>query len=606
MRLLLKTIAVLVLVGTSAPLAQADGGPIMPLSQVKAGMKCTGYTVVQGTTISPFEVDIEGVVSQPGEGARILIKVSGPAVTPSGIAAGFSGSPIYCKGPKGVQENIGAVSEGVGQYGNNVGLATPIQQMLGEPVRPPSGAPKMTARTRQLNGPLTVSGLSPVLMSVLQKAGRRAGRVIVPAYGGPAPDMTPTPLVPGASVGVSYSTGVLGIGAVGTVTYRDGNDLYAFGHPLDGAGRRSLFLQDAYVYGVISNPDPVLGGSYKLAVPGQTVGTLTSDTPNAVIGVVGQGPSQTPITVRARDLQTGKTIVERTNVADESGVGYPLGGSLLDLIAPIAAGQAAIDVYNGPPASESGTMCLHVRLVEGDTGLHFCNRYVGIGSAGDMGYGPPEVSMGASNDVGNAMALLDSVQFATLHVKSIRITIDASRGLDEAMVLSAKGPKKVKPGQRVTARLKLQLYRQGTKTIRVKFRIPSDASGTLPVNISGPFVPLSSLGAGGVAGLIDILTGSLGGLEPGSSGAPTNLAKLTKQFAKIPAYDGLEARIGHGKPVHLYRDPKLVITGNATLKFRVVGGKAAPVTSKGSGSGSGSSGSSGSGKSSRFSGGFSG
>ena len=48
--------------------------------------------------------------------------------------------------------------------------------------------------------------------------------------------------------------GTIAMGAVGTVTYRDGNTVYAFGHPLDDVGRRSLPLQDAYVYDVIDNP----------------------------------------------------------------------------------------------------------------------------------------------------------------------------------------------------------------------------------------------------------------------------------------------------------------------------------------------------------------
>ena len=54
------------------------------------------------------------------------------------------------------------------------------------------------------------------------------------------------------------------MGGIGTVTYRDGSNVYAFGHELDGAGRRSLLLQDAYVYSVIGNPNSL---SYKLAAP---------------------------------------------------------------------------------------------------------------------------------------------------------------------------------------------------------------------------------------------------------------------------------------------------------------------------------------------------
>ena len=74
----------------------ADGGPIMPLSEVQAGMDCTADTVIQGTTISSFDVHVLGVVQDPQIGPRILIRASGPAVEGTGIAEGFSGSPVYC------------------------------------------------------------------------------------------------------------------------------------------------------------------------------------------------------------------------------------------------------------------------------------------------------------------------------------------------------------------------------------------------------------------------------------------------------------------------------------------------------------------------------
>ena len=109
----------------------------MPLAQVQPGMQCTGETVIQGTTISSFNVQVIDIVEQPGEGPRILVQVSGPAVDPSGVAEGFSGSPVYCPDSFGTLENAGAISEGIGQYGNNVVLVTPIEQMLGEPVDPP-------------------------------------------------------------------------------------------------------------------------------------------------------------------------------------------------------------------------------------------------------------------------------------------------------------------------------------------------------------------------------------------------------------------------------------------------------------------------------------
>ena len=71
------------------------------------------------------------------------------------------------------------------------------------------------------------------------------------------------------------------------MTYRDGTRLWAFGHALDDAGRRSLFLQDAYVYAVIGNPVGSGPATYKLAALGHVLGTLSGDGPNAVAGTVG-------------------------------------------------------------------------------------------------------------------------------------------------------------------------------------------------------------------------------------------------------------------------------------------------------------------------------
>ncbi|MGO9976565.1 MAG: hypothetical protein ACLP01_27900 [Solirubrobacteraceae bacterium] len=278
-------------------------------------MACTGYKVIEGTTISSFDVQIVDVVLQAGQGPRILVSVSGPAVAQSGVAEGFSGSPVYCPDALGTPENIGAISQSVGQYGGNLALVTPIEQMLGEPIDPPASAPLLRARTRPLTGPLTIGGLSPSLMNLLQQSAASAGRQILDAPDGPGLDFPVQPLVPGASVAVGYSEGAIPLGAVGTVTYRDGPTVYAFGHELDGAGARSLLLQDAYVYDVIDNPDPT-NPSTKLASPGHTEGTLTSDTPNGVIGTVGAPPSLIPVDVTATDLDTGASLPRGAAHAD--------------------------------------------------------------------------------------------------------------------------------------------------------------------------------------------------------------------------------------------------------------------------------------------------
>src|SRR5438876_10508194 len=131
-----------VLAAVLAPAAPALAGePTMPLSQVHSGMHCTGLSVIHGTDISSFDVDVLDVVDgDPSEdGPRILVSVSGLAVDATGIGPGFSGSPIECRDDQGTQRIIGAISESVGEYGGKVALATPIEAIGGTPVAPPSG-----------------------------------------------------------------------------------------------------------------------------------------------------------------------------------------------------------------------------------------------------------------------------------------------------------------------------------------------------------------------------------------------------------------------------------------------------------------------------------
>ena len=119
--------------------------PTMPLSQVQAGMQCSARSVIQGTTISTFDVTVLDVAAGEAAGiGNILIQVSGPAVDATGIGPGFSGSPIYCADAAGTQRVIGAISQSVNEYGGKIALATGIDAILGTPVdvpsRPASGA----------------------------------------------------------------------------------------------------------------------------------------------------------------------------------------------------------------------------------------------------------------------------------------------------------------------------------------------------------------------------------------------------------------------------------------------------------------------------------
>lgn len=546
-----------------APLARADGGPIMPLSQVRAGTDCIGETVVHGTEIDPFSVHVVEVIEDPSDGPRILVTVSGSAVDSTGIAEGFSGSPVLCPTGSGLA-NIGAISEGVGDYGGHVALVTPIEQMLKLPVTPPTGARPVKLTTRELSGPLTVGGVSPAILRLLQAAAAKAGRQVIAA---PSTGFSSYPiqaLVPGASVAMSYSTGAVPMGAVGTVTYRDGATLYAFGHPLDDVGRRSLLLQDAYVFRVIGNPEPATP-SYKLASPGHTEGTFSNDAPDAVLGRVGPPPMMIPVTVTAHDLDTGHVVREQTQVADETDVGLPLGSSLLELITPLAVAQGATDIYDGAPANESGRLCIRVTLRESHVPLGFCNHYAGTGIPGDLG-AVPELAALASTDTGTALGLLDAQQFAQLHPTGVTAVVYAQRGLVTATIVSARAPSHVRAGATVPIRVLVRPYRAPLQTISFPLRIPRAVNGVLRVKITGAPATGSSGGASqGLAGLTAILAGQ-GGTQTGP--VPTSMASLRRLFSRVGSYDGLTARFA-GRAKRVYRNPDVLITGRARVAIAI-------------------------------------
>ena len=212
----------------------------------------------------------------------------------TGLGPGFSGSPIYCPDTSGVPRNAGAVSFGVGDYGNKLALATPIELILGQRPEAPGrarNAPRLLRSARPIATPLTVGGLSGPVRTRFLAAARRAGRAVLAAPSGPLGGFPVQDLRPGSAVSTAVSSGDITLSGIGTVAYRDGSAIWAFGHPFDGVGRRSMLLQDAYVYTVVDNPLALEEAStYKLAVPGHTVGSLTNDTLNAVIGRLGAPP----------------------------------------------------------------------------------------------------------------------------------------------------------------------------------------------------------------------------------------------------------------------------------------------------------------------------
>jgi hypothetical protein len=536
----------------AAPAAHA-ADPIMPLSAVRAGMHCTGLSVIRGTDISSFDVEIIDVIAPEAglSGARILVRVSGPAVDATGIGPGFSGSPVICDG-----KNAGAISEGLGDYGNHVALATPIEEMLQD--RPPTASaaarrdPKLLRSAEPLGTPLTVTGLSGRAATLVQQAARRARQPLLIAPAGPVAGYPRTELLPGSAMAASISTGDLGLGAVGTVTYRDGDEIWAFGHPFEGLGRRALFLQDAYVYTVISNPLGVqdLGAiTYKLAsTDGNLHGAITEDTDSAVSGKLGTQPRSIPLRVDARN-RAGERVTLDTLLADERHLGF---GAGLSLVAPLGVTQALDRLMRdfGPVTFK---MCTRFHLRELRRPAGFCNTYFSVDDA--------------VGDLSEAGAMVDYFDLSPLHVERARVSVRARSGVRQDVLLGARGPRRVDKGQRIRVRITTQRRRGGRHRMSVPVRIPRH------LRPGWHRLTLRGTGSGfGDAELVDELIAMLeGALGPGGGPSePRTVGQLARRLNSFRRAPGIQARFDRGRRRLVRRSAQVSYEGRVQLRVRVM------------------------------------
>jgi hypothetical protein len=414
---------------------------------------------------------------------------------------------------------------------------------------------------------------------MVQRAAARAGRVVYAAPAPPAASQFPVPVLrPGSAMAVSLASGDVSSGAIGTVSYVDGDRVWGFGHPLDDAGRRSLFLQDAYVYAVINNPigSPDLQ-TYKYASPGHDVGALTNDANSAVVGRLGVLPTRFPLKVVARDLDTGALQVAQIQIADETSLGLPTGVSALTDVGSVAVAEVAANALHGSPLRQSGSMCVRVAVREARKPLRFCNTYAGgttAAESGDVGGGP------LVTDFVSAASLLDAFNFGPLHVTGAEVDIKLRRSLRLAYLLRAQAPSVVRRGR--TVRVRLSMQRQNgpklSRTIRVK--VPKGTpAGERRLTFTGTAADLQASPEDGLASLFDVtsIDDSATDEDGTDTGGPKTVAALAKAFAAIHRYDGVTAELrppgggGAGQHAHrVYRDPDLRIAGRATARVLVV------------------------------------
>ncbi len=327
--------------------SQAQEASFLSLQEIEKGMKGIGKTVVKGQKISTFSVEVIDVIDKPGKLQDfIIVRASGEPIEKSGgVAQGMSGSPIYIDDK--LVGALSRSATWNRETENPIALITPIKTMLKlfkegnsqgsselEGKRESSvkdsledafpgktisfGSDTDTGSEEGRDKLLFTRSQTPVMVDGFSEAAFRAlsegidtsnlDRIYDPLKllgessvnnlekGFAGPDLSfhnvqadagnsdqAMELTPGGPVGVALTKGDLSTGALGTVTYREGDSVLGFGHRFMLSGSSDYLLTKAHVFDTVDSYQ----APFKLGSVASSVGTVTQDRTQGILGEVG-------------------------------------------------------------------------------------------------------------------------------------------------------------------------------------------------------------------------------------------------------------------------------------------------------------------------------
>jgi hypothetical protein len=489
--LLLALTAVL----SAFPLAAA-AGDILPLDEVRPGMKGVGRTVFEGTRIEEFSVEIIGVLDNIGpKQSLILARLQGGPLANTGVIAGMSGSPVFVGG-----KLIGAVAygfpfsketiAGITPIGEMIeltrtdadlpraasarfprpsaGLAAPLDRaaMIAAMRRPMQSISLHGAALREGSLPAAMAGnaLRPLALPLMFSGFDAAtfdwardvfsGLGFAPVMGGAGAGRLPEPLpdlAPGGPIGVSLVEGDLDLSVTGTITHIDKDRVYAFGHPFYNLGPTQFPMKKAYVYSVF----PSMYQSWKISVPGEPVGTIEQDRTTAIAGRLGKTPRMIPVEVRLGTSRGQERTFSFRMVEDE-------------LFSPVLAFVSLASVLQANERNYgTSTIRVDARLTLSD------GREIRV----DDLFTQEQPALQASALVAAPLAYLMSNGFERVRVERLDVDASSLETIQTAQIQRAwierTGP--IRPGTVVPLRVLLRTYRGEIKSETVPIPIPANA-----------------------------------------------------------------------------------------------------------------------------------
>jgi hypothetical protein len=519
------------------------------IEDLQPGMKGIGKTCYQGTKPEEFQVEILGVMHgvKPGANA-VLAKFSGGLMDKIGIFEGMSGSPVFIDG-----KLLGAVAFSYSFAKEAIGGITPIAQMVdafNEPIIPASGTKAIISKSSAWNyrlplparsiksiempipssnirqqstlaafgghslipiaTPISLGGFHAETLKIFAPQLRAMNMSILQGVGGAdnstdskgAMESESPPFEAGSNIVVSLIRGDLDVSAGGTVTYVDGNRLYAFGHSLMELGFTELPMQKATAITVF----PSLESSFKILETGEAAGAIRQDRGMGICGIVGERARMVPMQIH---LTTSRGVTKEFR--------YELARD--PLLTPLLVN---LGVYNTIVSSErvQGSVTLKVKgkiTIKGEQPVEVNNRF-----SSDSG-----VPSSASLSIAVPVNYLMSAGYKNLDLQNIDLNISAQEKDQSAALDSIRIERsEVKAGESVEVEISYRKVDGEMIQETYPVKIPENAS-------PGALMMLVADGASMM---------SLDEAEEGEDLIPRDLAQLIRFINNIRKNDHLYVR----------------------------------------------------------------
>jgi len=466
------------------------------IDQITPGMRGYGLTVFSGTKIERFDVEVVSVIRNLGpKRDAILVRCDDDRFRLAKGVMGVSGSPVYFNG-----KLAGAMAFGWSFSEEPLYGVTPIAEMLKARdfamVRKPDKTlsrlghvnfdrsvyqnlmrPVLLTRQEVLylaqkaglvetahnagmgNGlvtmPLAISmgGFDSTVLSRLQQwipglilsggitAGAPAG-----LSEGAAPKIT---LQPGAVLTIPLITGDMSGAVLGTATQVVGNQVYGFGHALQGEGAASWPMGTGYIHTFVSRQDM----SFKLGQAADIVGVIAADEYAAVYGEIGDQPAMIPMNIVVEWPNNRAREEFKVTIAQDE---------MMDPILAVAVVINALMQKGGLPREHTIKYQITMQF-DKVADISFANIAAGDAIRDFFG------------DVLMPLALLLNNPWQQIKLTGLKMesTIDDEENICD--IRSARlDQRTVRPGQAIKVQTVLEPMRQGLFTQEITLQLPQD------------------------------------------------------------------------------------------------------------------------------------